>query len=357
MKPQLIRALTLAVLAAATFTRVAVAEEPSRSSAKGAVFLPFDFYPKHREALGLNEEQVREMQRIADGMRDSGQKLEGERRERTKALQEVMTRNPVEPENAMERFRAVLEAENEMKRLQFRNALAMRKLLSPEQTAKLESLAKKQSGEGGDAKRAIRERLDQVREEIRKRAGGGEPPRDVMERFKQIEQAARQGQMEEAKEQLGAMLRHLRDEPGSRWSQESKHPKDTPPAKMNTEKQMRSIKQKLEHADNPEDRERFQQQLRKLTALLERDRDSSKSTFPKEERGSSDGDDGQEKRVREDDKSPKRADDHELRERLQGALGRLREAAESENPEALEKILRSIEPALREVSRGGKPQE
>jgi hypothetical protein len=357
MIPKFIPALTLTVLTTATFTCTVTAEEPSRATVKGAVFLPFDFYPKHREALRLNEEQVREMRRIAESMRDSGHKLEAERRKRTQALQDVMAHHPVEPENAMEPFRAVLETENEMKQLQFRNALAMRKLLSPEQIATLESLAKQQGGEGGDAQRAIRERLDQVRAEIHKRAGGGEPPREVMERFKQIEQAARQGRLGEAKEQLGAMLRHLRDEPGSRWSGEGKPSKDPKRPKAEAEEQIQSIQQKLEHADNPEDRERLQQKLSKLRALEERDPSSLEPSISKKEKASRDDDEGQEKRVREGEESAKRTNEHELRERLQVALRRLREATESESPEALKKIMRTIEPALREVQHGGKPQE
>jgi Spy/CpxP family protein refolding chaperone len=114
----------------------------------GAVFVPFDFYPRHREELGLNEEQVREMQRIADGLREAAKKSEAERARHTKALQEVVSRNSIDLQQAMECFQAVLNAENELKALQFRGGLTMRNALSPEQFGRLESLATKEVPRG-----------------------------------------------------------------------------------------------------------------------------------------------------------------------------------------------------------------
>ncbi len=349
MTPRFIPSLIFAAAAAGIFPCPILAEEPKRESAgPGPVLVPFDFYPTHRKELGLNEDQAHEMQRLAEGMRDSGQKLEAERRERTRALQEVMAQSPIDSEKALDRFQAVLKAENEMKALQFRSGLAMRKVLSPEQTAKLELLAKKQIGEGGDANRAIRERLDQVREQIRRRAGGGEPPREVMEGFKQIEQSARQGRMGEAKEQLEAMLHHLRDEPGSQASADGKPTGEAQRAER--EQQMRGIKEKMEHTEDPEQRERLQQQLRKLSAVEGQARKSSESDSQKVEGPSHASGAKVEKLMREIGEAAKRTDNPELREQLQGALKGLREATESGNREAVEKIMRAVEPALRNAA-------
>lgn len=342
MKHRFIPAILTAIVVAGTFACPIIAEEPKRESAgPGPVLVPFDFYPRHREELRLNEDQVREMQRLAEGMRDSGQKLEAERRERTKAFQELMAQSPIDSEKAMDRFQAVLKAENEMKVLQLRSGIAMRNALTSEQAAKLQPLAQKErASQGGQNPAEIREMFQQVKEEIRKRSEG-EPPREVVERMEQIERAARQGRMGEAKGQLEAMLRHLRNEPGSHPSADGKPTGDAQRAER--EQQMRAIKEKIEHTDDPEQRERLQQQMRKLSGGKEHERSASPSDAPKE---------GLEKRMREIGAAAKRTDDPELREQLHGALKGLREAAESGNHEAVEKIMRAIEPALRKAAGG-----
>ena len=217
------QAVAVAVLVAGVSAHRTVAEEGGRDPiAKTSVFLPFDFYPRHREDLGLNEEQVREMQRIADGMREAAQKLEGERAKRTKALQEAMDQKPIDVEKAMERFQAVLNAENELKVLQFRSGIAMRNALRPEQLAKLQLLATKDSaGRVAGARAVLNERVQQLRAEIHGRTGG-EPPPELVEQIKQIEQATKDGRFSEAKGQLEQVLRRLREESGSSSAAEAK---------------------------------------------------------------------------------------------------------------------------------------
>jgi Spy/CpxP family protein refolding chaperone len=215
MKLRFIPAVAIAAVIAGPVAHRTIAEEAKRDIAPQAlVFLPFDFYPRHHAELGLNEEQVRVMQRIEEGMRETTQKLEGERSKRTKALQESMARNPIDVEQAMERFQSVLNAENELKAIQFRSGIAMRNSLSPEQVKKVEVLATKEGALRGSGVRVvINERLEQLRAEIHKRTGG-EPPPEIVEQIKQIEQSAKEGRFSEAKSQLEQVLRHLRDESG-----------------------------------------------------------------------------------------------------------------------------------------------
>ncbi len=192
------------VVGGAILVSPASAGKPSSDPAAAkAIFVPFDFYPRHRDELGLNDEQTREMQRLSDQMRDSAVALEAERRERTNALQEAMARDPIDPRNAMELFDAVLKVENELKALQFRNGIAMRNLLTPAQTAKLLPLATKDKASGIAATSGVLDqKLQQLRAEIHKRSHGGEPTREVVARLEQIEQMARQGRVAEANTQI-----------------------------------------------------------------------------------------------------------------------------------------------------------
>jgi len=212
MKSHCVSALLVAIVAVNLTELSLFAGEPPRSPSEAKpIFVPFDFYPRHREELGLNDEQVREMQRLSDQMRESALSLEGERRERTKALQDLMAQDSVDPKKAMELFQAVLQTENEIKALQFRNGIAMRNLLTPAQVAKLLPLAMKDKTAGIAATSGVLdEKLQQLRAEIRKRSTGGEPSREVVAKVEQIEQLARQGHVTEARTQIDEMLRDLR---------------------------------------------------------------------------------------------------------------------------------------------------
>ena len=71
-------------------------DEPAHVTvAHGIMFLPLNFYPKHREELGLSEDQIREMQHILESLRQPNEGLARELRERTQALQEVISENSV----------------------------------------------------------------------------------------------------------------------------------------------------------------------------------------------------------------------------------------------------------------------
>ncbi len=186
------------------------ASAPSKLS-----FVPFDFYPRHRDELGLTEEQMAEMQRLSDQMSASAEALEQERRERTKALQDAMAQDSIDPKQAMELFEAVLKVENELKALQFRNGITMRNLLTPEQVAKLQPIAAQDKASGiASTSGVLDQKLQQLRAEIRKRSHGGEPSREVVGRLEQIEQLARKGRVDEARTQIDQMLRDLRSEAG-----------------------------------------------------------------------------------------------------------------------------------------------
>jgi hypothetical protein len=225
MKVPLFPALLVAVfLAGAPAQRIAAEEVRPDPSAKATIFLPFEFYGRNREELGLNADQVREMERLAESVREPAQKLESERTKRNKALLEVMAQSPIDADAAMARFQAVLEAENESKTLQFRAGIVMRNTLSSDQLLKLKELATKGGGArltGGPA--IIHDRIQQLRAELHKR-NAGEPPRAVMAQLKQIEQTAREGRTGEAKTQLEELLKQLRQESEPSPKSETKTP-------------------------------------------------------------------------------------------------------------------------------------
>ncbi len=321
------------------------AAEPSRATvAHGIIFLPLDFYLKNREALGLNEDQVREMDRIAEELRESGEKIE-------------VAQNPVDQDKVMGSFERLLQAENEMKMLQFRARIAMRKVLTPEQFEKVQGLAKKAvTSRGGAAGGDVREMFEQVRRGIGKRSGGGEPPRELVEKLEQVEQAVKHGRGEEAKRQLEGMLRHLREERGSREPEKAKRAEGSERKRDGIDQEMREIAEAIERTTDPEQRERLQKQMGKLRENQEPSRGASEARRP-DEGSAPAGAEGLEKRMRAIGEVAKRTDNPELRERLEGALKRLREAKEAGNREAIDDIMHAIEPLLRDLPRPGTKQK
>lgn len=254
MKAKLIPSLAIAIAIASSCPQPACAAEPTPVAVShGIGFLPLDFYPKHREELGISNDQVREMQKLVGRMREPGEKLESMMRERAKALQEAVGQNPVDVEKAMERFEDVMQAENEMKSLQSRTRMELRTVLHPEQYEKVRAMAvKAQPSHESAAFGGLHDKLRQVREEIGKRSGG-KVPHELMEKLEQIEQFARQGHAAEAKEQLDGFLHKLAG------AKESGHPE-----KGGIQQQLAKMEEAMKSTSDPEQRERIEQQMRKL---------------------------------------------------------------------------------------------
>jgi hypothetical protein len=272
------------LLAAGLLSPSAQAQEPSKRPAPAPpALIPFEAFVKFREALGLSEDQVREIGRIAEGMGDAGRKLESERRERTEALQEALAQRPIDLEKAMPRFQGVLQVENEMKALQFRSMVAAQNVLSPEQAEKVRAIAAKMQGsrDGSPAGAAadLRERLDQIRVQLRKRHGG-ELPKEAVAMLERIEQAAQEGKLAEAKNQMEGLLAQL----GNAGEAPKKNPKDpganAQPSPAEINQAIMKTEKELAESTEPGKREKLLQQLAKYHQIQARVAAGEKSKQP-----------------------------------------------------------------------------
>lgn len=362
---------------------LAVAEQLAPGNS-GVVLLPPDFYNSHREALGMSEDQLREMQRIAEESFRPAEGLQAEMRKRNEALREVIARHPANPDEAAERFRQVLEVEHQIKAMQLLAKVAMRNILSAEQFEKLKQLvAKYQARKGDNVTAGLKEKFEQLKQEIKRRAGGGEPPRELVGRLEQIERAARDGRVKEAEQQVDVLLRQLRGAVGGKESGQID--------KGDIQQQLQKMEEALKNTINPEQRERIQQRMRELREAqgsgngpegargqngegggirqqIARMEEALKNTSDPEQReriqrqmsklremqesgkgpegAQRKGGEGLEQHLRRIAEAAERADNPEVRERLQAALGKLREAAASGNQEVVGNILKAIKPLL-----------
>lgn len=305
------------------------ADEPARVTvAHGIMFLPLDFYPKHREELGLSADQVQEMKHILEDLHKSSEGLARELHERTQALQEVMAESSVNMDQAMARFKAVMRVEEEMKALQFRTRLVMRKVLKPEQLEKLQDLVAKarqsrseQMNPGKMQAGDLLEKLQQVRQQINQRFDG-QVPRELVAHLERVEKTARQGNPVEAEEQLDAVLRELSGGKESGRANDDKF-----------RQQIEKMEQAIEKTSDPERREQIEKQIKKLRQVQQSNSQSKESLEHREEL---------ERQIRQISEFAEQSDNLELRERLHDALRKLREAAAAENSEVVGDIMRSV---------------
>lgn len=300
-------------------------QEPGHASvAHGIVLLPLDFYLDNAKGLGLSEEQQSEIQRILEGMREPGEKLAAEVNDRTLALHEAVAQNPVEIDKAVERFKAVIQAEDEMKMLQFQVRMKMRAVLTPEQFEKVKTGVAK-AGQKGASSGNVVNKLQQIREQINQHFKG-EVPQELVSKLNQIEKTARQGHPEEAGEQLDAVLKYLTSG------------KDA--GRDGVKQQFRKLEEALKNTSDPAEREQIEQKMRKLRESVEGGKNS--------EEASNKGREELEKQMQRIAEMAEHTDNLEVREQLQAALGKLREAAASGNKEVVNDILAAVKKLIQE---------
>jgi hypothetical protein len=179
---------------------------------EGELFPP-DFLFAQREALGLSDTQMQDLQAIVQDVQPRFEALKGQLEERVKTLQEAL--HQPKPDMAMTetKLRSMLTQENEMKVLQIGLMLSLRNKLTPEQVAKARELRPKFAGTASNPADGLRERLqgkfEQLRTLIEARAAGGVPPEDIVTKARDIQQLVQSGKPLEAERALDALLASL----------------------------------------------------------------------------------------------------------------------------------------------------
>ena len=178
---------------------------------------PPDFLFAQREALGLNETQIQEMQAIMQEVQPKFEGLKGQFEERAKALQDALNQPKPDVAQTEEKLRAFLTQENEMKVLQVRLMLDLRNKLTPEQVEKARQLRPQQPPQtaGGDPRQGLAERLqkkfEQLKVAMQERDVGGAPPEEIVKQVGEIQRLAQEGQPQEAERRIDELIVRLRE--------------------------------------------------------------------------------------------------------------------------------------------------
>jgi len=178
---------------------------------------PPDFLMNQREALGLDETQLHELQATVQEVQPKFETLRGQLEERTRALQAALHEAKPDVAQTEEKLRALLGQENEMKILQIHLMLTLRNKLTAEQVDKARQLRqdpRTQSG-GGDPRQGLPERLqkkfEQLKAAVQERAFGGAPPEEIVKQVGEIQHLAQGGQPLEAEHRIDLLLTQLRE--------------------------------------------------------------------------------------------------------------------------------------------------
>jgi hypothetical protein len=191
----------------------------STSSAQNpteADLFPPDFLMAQREALGLNDTQLQDIQALIQDVQPKFEALKGPLEERAKAFQEAMHQPKPDIAQVEQKLRGLLAQENEMKVLQVRLMLSVRSKLTAEQIDKARQLRQQTAQAAGNdphdgMAQRMQKKFEQLRAAIEERAFGGAPPEEIVKQVEGIQKLAQSGQPLEAERQIDLLITKLRE--------------------------------------------------------------------------------------------------------------------------------------------------
>ena len=181
-----------------------------------AELFPPDFLMAQRDALGLSDAQLQDIQGIMQDTQAKFEALKGQLEERAKAFQEALHQPETDIAQTEEKLRSMLAQENEMKVLQMRLMLNLRSKLTAEQRAKARQLRQQAlAAAGKDPHDGLAQRMqkkfEQLRAAIEDRAFGGAPPEEIVKQVGEIQKLAQTGHPQEAEQQIDQLIVKLRE--------------------------------------------------------------------------------------------------------------------------------------------------
>ena len=210
MKP-LFRSLLLPAAAAILSAAPAKAQNPVESQ-----LFPPDFLISQRDALGLSDDQLQQLQSIVKEVQPKYEALKSKMEPEAAALRDALGQTKPDAADAEGKLRTLLTDENEMKLLQLRLMLSLRDNLTTEQVDKARELRKKVQAKNsaGDMKQVLMEHLQNKFRELKTalddRDFGNESPQDVAAAVGEIQRLAKGGDPLEAEKQIDNLLTKMR---------------------------------------------------------------------------------------------------------------------------------------------------
>lgn len=200
--------LPLIATALLAFLSTSSAQNPAEAD-----LFPPDFLVAQREALGLSDAQLQDIQTIMQDIQPKFESLKGQLEERAKAFQEALHQPQPDLAQTEAKLRSLLAQENEMKVLQVRLMLSLRSKLTTEQLDKARQLRQQAAGKDphDGAVQRLQKKFEELRAAIEQRAFGGAPPEEIVKQVGEIQKLAQGGQPLEAERQIDQLIAKLRE--------------------------------------------------------------------------------------------------------------------------------------------------
>jgi hypothetical protein len=203
--------LPLVAAASLAFLSTSSAQNPAEAD-----LFPPDFLMVQREALGLSDTQLQDIQALMQDVQPKFEALKGQLEERGKAFQESVHQPQPDIAQVEEKLRSLLAQENEMKVLQVRLMMSVRSKLTTEQIDKARQLRQQVAQAAGNdphdgLAQRMQKKFEQLRTAIEERAFGGAPPEEIVKQVGEIQKLAQGGQPLEAERLIDQLIAKLRE--------------------------------------------------------------------------------------------------------------------------------------------------
>ena len=233
-----------------TLCSTALAQQPDML--RGVAFPP-ELLVRHRDQIGLDDEQITQIRALANEAGFRAQSLAPEYEAATRAMRTLLEAETVDEQLVLKQADVVFMIENKTKANHWRTMVRIRNLLTPKQRAKAAAIeAQQPPGQPGKAKpnpnpnqgqnpNAIRQRLQskikRIQAEVQRRANSGRPPNEAMQKMQTFPQLMKLGKVNEADALLDEVMKDL--EIGTEGPADTK---EDPDSKANANSNGRAIR-------------------------------------------------------------------------------------------------------------------
>jgi Spy/CpxP family protein refolding chaperone len=191
------------------------ADAPRKSDPFAGLLAAPDQLVKAREPLGLTDDQQKRLRELYTENEPAHRAKSAAIGEAQRALRAALEKQPVDEEDSMIRFAALLDAERAVKELEFRVLVAARAVLTAEQVAKMRALPSRAPAPASSSSRedALKAKLERLQQIIKARESAGKPPREHEQAIRELERAVREMDVEKAEPLVNNLLRALGEPP------------------------------------------------------------------------------------------------------------------------------------------------